>query len=288
MKSNKRPTVMKGIAHAKINLSLHITGKLPNGYHKLDSLVVFTEFGDILELRRANKFILTTCGTFNRELPPSSENIILAALQILEGASTEFKINLEKSIPVSAGLGGGSTNAAQALKLAAALLECPLPNDSDKITSVGSDLPVCLTGKPALVRGFGEKITILDRFFEFPILLVNPNKPVPTGDVYKQLSAVNNPPQTSYPVEGNKCDVIDWLKEQRNDLEAPAFDLCPETKDVLFSLRKQEGCLLARMSGSGGTCFGIFQTMEQTSVAARKIKIGIPEWWVQPTRILPQ
>ncbi len=280
--------MVKGTAHAKLNLTLHVTGKLPNGYHELDSLVVFTEFGDHLELEPAREFLLVANGPFSQVLPPASKNIIHSALRLFEGRGTDFKVSLEKSIPVSAGLGGGSTNATSALRLAANYLGCPLPVDIQKLVAIGSDLPVCLTGKPSIVRGLGEELTILDRFYEFPVLLVNPNKPVQTKEVYRQLSEVDNPPQTPYPVKGNNGDVLTWLKEQRNDLESPAILLCPEIKNILSGLREQEGCVLARMSGSGGTCFGIFQTMEQATGAGREIKLQAPEWWVQPTRILPR
>ena len=276
----------KGTAHAKLNLTLHVTGKLPNGYHELDSLVVFTEFGDQLELEPANRFHLTTKGPFSQALPPQSQNIILSALRLYEGRATDFKILLEKSIPIAAGLGGGSTDASSALHLAAKYLGCPLPVVDKKLVAIGSDLPVCLTGKPAIVKGLGEKLAVLDRFFAFPVLLVNPNKPVQTSLVYQTLAEANNPPQSPYPEDGNQDEVLSWLKEQRNDLESPAILLCPAIKTILAGLREQNGCLLARMSGSGGTCFGIFQTMEQVIGAARRINHQVPEWWVQPTRIL--
>ena len=286
-RGNSNHLMIRGTAHAKLNLTLHVTGRLSNGYHELDSLVVFTEFGDHLALEPAHKFHLKTKGPFSKALPPVSKNIILSTLCHFEGQGTDFKVSLEKSIPVSAGLGGGSTNASTVLHLAANYLGYSLPVDVETLVAIGSDLPVCFSGKPAIVRGLGEKLTILDRFYEFPVLLVNPNKPVQTREVYHQLSEVNNPPQTPYPVQGNKGEVLAWLKEQRNDLESPAIMLCPEIKSILSVLRDQEGWLLARMSGSGGTCFGIFQTMEQAAGAARKIKQHTPEWWVQPTRILP-
>ena len=283
--SNHR--AIAGVANAKINLSLHVTGKLPNGFHEIDSLVVFTGFGDTLELEPAESFSLSTRGPYSKALPQPSENIILSALRLLEERGTCFRVNLEKSIPVSAGLGGGSVNAALALRLASDYLKCPLPTDIRKITSIGSDLPVCLTGKPSMVSGLGEKITVLDSFPEFPLLLVNPNKPVQTQDVYKGLTKVNNSSQTPFPALGSKNDIISWIRDQRNDLEPPALQLCPEIKDILSRLQDQEGCLVARMSGSGGTCFGIFQTAEQVSVAAKTIKQLEPGWWIQPTRILP-
>ena len=283
--SNHR--TIAGVANAKINLTLHVTGKLPNGFHEIDSLVVFTSFGDTLELEPAEGFSLSTQGPYSKALPHPSENIILSALRLLEERGTGFRINLEKSIPVSAGLGGGSVNAALALRLASDYLKYPLPADTRKITSIGSDLPVCLTGKPSMVSGLGEKIAVLGSFPEFPLLLVNPNKPVQTQDVYKGLTKVNNSSQTPFPALGNKNDIISWIREQRNDLEPPALQLCPEIKDILSRLQDQEGCLVARMSGSGGTCFGIFQTAEQVSVAAKAIKQLEPGWWVQPTRILP-
>ncbi len=284
---NSDHRAIAGVANAKINLTLHVTGKLPNGFHEIDSLVVFTDFGDTLELEPAERFSLSTRGPYSKALPHPSENIILTALRLLPERGTGFRINLEKSIPVSAGLGGGSMNAALALRLASNYLTCPLPNDTGKITSIGSDLPVCLTGKPSMVSGLGEKIAVLGGFPEFPLLLVNPNKPVQTQDVYNRLDKVNNSSQTPFPAMGKRIDVITWLREQRNDLEPPALQLCPEIKDILSGLKKQDGCLVARMSGSGGTCFGIFQTAEQVSVAARTIKQLKPWWWVQPTRILP-
>ncbi|MDE2739438.1 MAG: 4-(cytidine 5'-diphospho)-2-C-methyl-D-erythritol kinase, partial [Paracoccaceae bacterium] len=181
--SNHR--AIAGVANAKINLTLHVTGKLPNGFHEIDSLVVFTGFGDTLELEPAERFSLSTRGPYSKALPHPSENIILSALRLLEERGIGFRVNLEKSIPVSAGLGGGSVDAALALRLASDYLKCPLPTDTRKITSIGSDLPVCLTGKPSMVSGLGEKIAVLDSFPEFPLLLVNPNKPVQTQDVYK-------------------------------------------------------------------------------------------------------
>ncbi|MDE2739259.1 MAG: 4-(cytidine 5'-diphospho)-2-C-methyl-D-erythritol kinase [Paracoccaceae bacterium] len=283
--SNHR--AIAGVANAKINLTLHVTGKLPNGFHEIDSLVVFTGFGDTLELEPAERYSLSTHGPYSQALPHPSENIILTALRLLEERGTGFRVNLKKSIPVSAGLGGGSMNAALALRLASNYLKCPLPTDTRKITSIGSDLPVCLTGKPSMVSGLGEKIAVLDSFPEFPLLLVNPNKPVQTQDVYKGLTKVNNSSQTPFPALGNKNDIISWIREQRNDLEPPALQLCPEIKNILSRLRDQEGCMVARMSGSGGTCFGIFQTAEQVSVAAKTIKQLEPGWWIQPTRILP-
>ena len=278
---------MKGIAHAKLNLTLHVTGKRASGYHELDSLVAFTEFGDHLELKPADRFSLRVEGAFSKTLPSVQDNIILSILQLIESKEKSFQLKLFKSIPVAAGLGGGSMDATLALRLATDYLGCPLPDNLDQLTSIGSDLPVCLTGKPSMVKGIGEKITILDDFFDFPVLLVNPNKPVLTREVYESLAEVNNPPQTPYPSGGIKSEVITWLREQRNDLEPPVFQLCPEIKTILSCLREQEGCFLARMSGSGGTCFGLFENDTQVSNAAVAINRFAPEWWVQPTRILP-
>lgn len=266
-------------APAKINLTLHVTGQRADGYHTLDSLVVFCGIGDVLTLQPATKLSLTIIGANAGQLSAHDDNLVVRAARALDptrGAS----VTLEKRLPVASGIGGGSADAAAALRALSRLWQMPFPNAAN-ILALGADVPVCLVGRPARMQGIGNHVTKIDALPEVHIVLVNPGVAVPTPDVFKALSSKHNsamPPQL--PAWRDAADLAVWLATQRNDLEAPARAIAPVIDRALAAIAAQPGVLIARMSGSGATCFGLFATDIAAKLAANAIAADQRQWWV--------
>lgn len=271
-------------APAKINLFLHVLDRYPSGYHELDSLVVFAEVGDELEIIPASDVTLSVVGPMAGSVPVDGSNLILRAASLLRhqfDCAQGAAIKLHKFLPVAAGLGGASSDAAAALRALVSMWGIKV-EDSDLISlaaSLGADLPACLVGLPARVSGVGEKVQPLAAFPSFPILLVNPGLPLSTSEVFSNVE-----PCVRSPLKLDYSDILSSLSAGRNDLEVSAISLAPAVGGLLDLLRSLEGCLIARMSGSGGTCFAIFET-EVDLNHALWVCSEHAGWWVQRTRV---
>ena len=272
---------MKVTAPAKVNLALHVTGKRADGYHLLDSLVVFARYGDELLFEAADEVALEVKGAFAEGVPTGPENLILRAYAAF-GRTKGLRVLLEKNLPHAAGIGGGSSDAAAVLRYGARMgWEMPSPRE---VLALGADVPVCVGARPARMGGIGETLEDVPFVPPLPMVLVNPGVPVPTGPVVQAMASVDNAPRTECVWETPEA-FLDWLGSQRNVLEAPAMGLVPEIGACLDALRAQEGCGLARMSGSGGTCFGLFPRAEDARQAAEAIAEAQPGWWCVATVI---
>lgn len=271
-------------APAKINLALHVTGRRADGYHLLDSLVVFAGVGDTLHAEPAASLSLAITGPQAANLPPSDDNLILRAARSL--GSKGAAITLEKVLPVASGIGGGSADAAATLRLLSRLWSAPMPAPSD-ILALGADVPVCLPCRPVRMSGVGEQLSPLPHALP-PVwfVLANPGVGVSTPDVFRALTCRENPALQDMPHLIDAADLAAFLSLQRNDLESPAQHLTPVIGDVKSALAAQHGCLLARMSGSGATCFGLFASPQSASAAAQAIRAAQPNWWVADAPML--
>lgn len=262
-------------APAKINLALHVTGRRADGYHLLDSLVVFAEVGDHVRVDPAG-LGLTVDGPFADAVPTGPDNLCLRAA---EAAGASVGIALTKNLPVASGIGGGSADAAAVLR-ALARLGHPLPDEPARL---GADVPVCLRApRPARMEGIGEVIAPVPPLPRLELVLANPGVPLSTPAVFRGLGRADNPPMEAVPA-GDAAALTSWLSEQRNDLQAPAIGLVPVIADVLDALTGA-GAILARMSGSGASCFGIFPDRRSAEGAAAAL--GRRGWWAVATRTL--
>lgn len=265
------------LARAKVNLALHVTGRRADGYHLLDSLVVFPGLGDRLEAEPGPGLSLSIDGPFGRDLDAGPANLVMRAAGLFAGGQGAA-LRLEKSLPVASGIGGGSADAAATLRLLARLWRLPLPAP-DAVLGLGADVPVCLAGRSCRMQGIGEALTPV-ALPSFAIVLVNPGVPVPTGAVFAGLASRDNPGLGALPRFPDACALFDWLAGQRNDLEPPAVACAPSIGQALAALAAQPDCRLARMSGSGATCFGLFATLPAALAAADALRRAAPDWWV--------
>ncbi|MCY4543480.1 MAG: 4-(cytidine 5'-diphospho)-2-C-methyl-D-erythritol kinase [Rhodobacteraceae bacterium] len=269
------------VAHAKINLALHILGRRPDGFHEIDSLVVFADFGDRVVLTPNGAPKLKVRGQFARDVPSDASNLAARAAS-LAGAPDDIGIALHKNIPVGAGLGGGSADAAAVMTLLGQRFGCPVPN-VDAVAELGADLPVCLTGRPARVTGIGDGTSPLSGMPRLPLVLVNPGVRLDTATVYGCLGTKFQPPLLPLPGELTRHSLCGWIGRHRNGLLNSAARLAPMILETLTVLTEQAGCRAAAMSGSGATCFGAFHTEQEAGLAAKAILRQRPEWWVRPT-----
>ena len=280
---------MRVFAPAKINLFLHIGSRRADGYHELESLVAFADVGDDLDFETADQTSLNVDGPFAAVLAGEADNIILraaAGAAMLAGHDIPKAITLSKNLPVASGIGGGSSDAAATLR--AFLLEWPRENVklSDFVElakTLGADVPVCFFGHSAWMYGIGDGIERTD-LPELHAVLVNPGVAVSTRDVFAALRDKSGTDIIDWPQDFSDANaVIDFLKIVRNDLEAPALALAPAIGDVLATLRAAPDMKLARMSGSGATCFGLFADQAAAQSAAQTVSQAHPGWWVKAT-----
>lgn len=266
-------------APAKVNLALHVTGQRADGYHLLDSLVTFAAAGDRLAARIAPDLSLSIDGPFADDLGNGPDNLVLRAAALFGTDTPGAALRLLKSLPIASGIGGGSADAAAALRLLARLWGRPLPSGA-AVVALGADVPVCLAGVSCRMQGIGEHITPA-ALPTHALLLVNPGIPVPTGAVFAGLPSRDNPPMPeTLPPLPDAGTLAAFLRSQRNDLEPTAVEIAPVIADVLAAIGTQDGCLLARMSGSGATCFGLFAVHAAADAAAEAIRRYEPGWWV--------
>ncbi|MBU2994144.1 4-(cytidine 5'-diphospho)-2-C-methyl-D-erythritol kinase [Octadecabacter sp. 1_MG-2023] len=268
-------------APAKINLTLHVTGQRDDGYHLLDSLVMFTALGDVVTVTQSNRLTLSIDGPFGADLSANDDNLVLRAARAF-GLDRGAAITLTKNLPLASGIGGGSADAAATLFALSHLWETPLP-DWDTIMSLGADVGVCMSTELTRMSGIGDTVTLIGPTPPLYILLVNPRVEVPTPSVFKALPHKSNAPMPNDMPNSFDAGWLDWLTDQRNDLQAPAIQTAPVIADVLKILASQDGCRLARMSGSGATCFAIFKDAASCLAAAKALSAVQRDWWVQAT-----
>jgi 4-diphosphocytidyl-2-C-methyl-D-erythritol kinase len=276
-------------APAKINLTLRVLGRRADGYHELESLVAFADVADTLTLEPDNKDTLEITGPFAADSGAISDNLVLKALaaaRICIGAVKAGRFSLAKNIPVAAGLGGGSADAAATLRLIAGANEIAL--DDARIMSaaqaVGADVPVCVASRPRIMRGVGELLSDPLNLPPLAGVLVNPRVPLSTRDVFGKFAGAQGGNDLGDLTRG-LGSLIDFLKLHDNDLTPAARACSPVVGEVLQALETLPGVRLVRMSGSGPTCFALFSTPSEAATAARKLARERKDWWVQAVTI---
>jgi 4-diphosphocytidyl-2-C-methyl-D-erythritol kinase len=271
-------------APAKINLHLHVVGRRDDEYHLLDSLVVFAGVGDRLTVSPSDGLTLSLTGPFAAGLDDESDNLVLRAARALAARAAVPAVGrlvLEKHLPVASGIGGGSADAAAALHLLRRFWGLDIdPGDLRRLAqSLGADVPVCLDGRPAIMSGIGEILRPVPKLPDLGIMLVNPGVAVSTREVFRARSGAFSDAAQILDAGWDDADaLIAALRAAKNDLEPPARLLAPAIGDVLDALSATPGCRLARMSGSGATCFGLFDSPAAARAATRTIIRD--EWWV--------
>lgn len=272
-------------APAKVNLYLHVTGRRTDGYHLLDSLVAFADIADVVTVEPAADLTLSYDGPFTGDLPSASaDNLVLRAARALRDAfavTAGARMILTKNLPVASGIGGGSADAAAALRLLAGLWSVDLadPRVAPLALSLGADVPVCLLGRPALMRGIGEELAPTGPLPALGIVLVNPGVGVSTPAVFKARQGAFSVPADWPSDTGSAEAFLTALTLTGNDLEAPACACAPVIADVLRTLRATGGVRLARMSGSGATCFALTGGIAEATAIAKAIHEHQPAWW---------
>jgi 4-diphosphocytidyl-2-C-methyl-D-erythritol kinase len=274
------PRTVRVFAPAKINLTLHVTGRRPDGYHVLDSLVAFASVGDWLILQDSDELRMRVGGPMAEGVPTGEDNLVVQAARFL-GQGRGASITLNKHLPTSSGMGGGSADAAAAMRGLWRLWRLPPPDGSaaEGIVRLGADVPVCLMSAPARMRGIGERVSRVEGFPEAYVVLVNPGVKIDTAAVFRDLTNRENPamPET-LPRFRSAEELASFLREQRNDLEPLVVGGVKQVARTLKALQKTSGVLVSRMTGSGATCFGLYATEAEAKAAAEQVRR--PDWWV--------
>jgi len=272
-------------APAKVNLALHVTGRRADLYHLIDSIAVFAEIGDRIEISSAERLNVSLSGRFAAHAPGDRTDLAWRAAEAFfahTGLEPAVAIRVEKNIPAGAGLGGGSADAAAVLVALDRWFETRIPPLVLGAIGLklGADVPMCLCGAALRARGIGEEIERLQGWPALPLLLVWPGRPVSTAEAFRTLPVRENAPLPALPPPGSVQDTAEWLALCRNDLERPALALTAEIGDALRLLRSHD-CLLARMSGSGSACFGLYADIAAAQAAALALQKDRPGWWVE-------
>lgn len=262
-------------AAAKVNLFLHVTGRRDDGYHLLDSLAVFAGTGDVLHAKPADDLSLSLTGPFAAALAGEQDNLVLRAARALGGRGA--RLTLEKNLPVASGIGGGSADAAAALRLLCRLWKLTPPDLPGIALTLGADVPVCLAGRPSRMGGIGERLDPAPRIPPCGLVLVNPGIAVATADVFRARRGGWSSPAELPRAWPDIGTMARDLRDLRNDLQPPAIALQPAIGDVIAALATTPGCRLARMSGSGATCFGLFDDPGVAAEAASRLRRA--DWW---------
>jgi 4-diphosphocytidyl-2-C-methyl-D-erythritol kinase len=275
------------LAPAKLNLYLHVTGRRADGSHLLDSLVAFTDIGDRLTVEPDDRLALEITGPFARDLAatPREENLVWRAAEALArrlGRAPAARLKLEKNLPAASGIGGGSSDAAAALHGLAALWRAGLnPADLARIgATLGADVPACLAGKSVFVGGIGEQIEKAPVLPPVALVLANPGKALPTTAVFGARQGLFSKANRFVKPPKDAAELAAWLATRGNDLTDAAAGLVPEIRSVLAALGDCVGSLLARMSGSGATCFALFGDAALAEKGASRLRAGHPGWWI--------
>ena len=266
---------MHETAYAKVNLALHVRAREPDGYHRIETIFAFAEDGDRLSVEPADDLTLQIVGPFAGDLSAGEDNLVLKAAHLLRersGAKTGAALTLEKNLPVASGIGGGSADAAAALKLLTRWWGISFEAGAHALaSSLGADVPACILSRTCRGDGRGDELSLVDDLSVegAPLLLVNPRLPLSTAAVFRAWDGVDRGP------------LDDW-RTGRNDLEPPARQIVPEVAEVLRAL---EDATFARMSGSGATCFGLFDSEADRARIADRIHAAFPGWWTLETRL---
>lgn len=288
------------LARAKINLALHVTGRKPDGYHLIETLAVFADYADVVSVARGapGRMGLSVKGPFApalAETVEATDNLAIRAARELGRAVGKrvlppTKLVLTKRIPIAAGLGGGSADAAAALRLLNR--EWDLQFNEEKLAAIGlalgADVPMCLASRPLIATGIGETIRSISGMPAIPIVLAHPGGTVSTADVFARLQPAERTPLPALPNRFHSLlDVIFWLRKARNDLAEPAATVSPLASAAAKALTADSECLFARMSGSGAAAFGIFTTMDAAERAAARLQKAKPGWWIVAAKTGP-
>ena len=274
---------LQALSRVKVNLYLHIIGKRADGYHNLDSLVAFPEIGDEILVSPSNSINLKITGKSKKELN-EKENLILKAIKLLKNRKMGADIHLIKDTPISAGLGGGSSNAAVTLKLLSKLWNVPLP-PINELVLLGADIPVCMDWRLQRMQGIGEKNSFVVSPDFLWIVLLNNGDRVPTNTVFQSVTQNEFSGLINVPRLNEKNILIKFLKSTRNDLEKSAIKNYPAINDLINSLKLTSGCLVARMSGSGSTCFGLYEKKDEAEKAKKHLLNKFPNAWIKVAKI---
>lgn len=269
-------------ARAKVNLNLHVgelireTGHEYCGYHPLSSLVAFADFGDELTCELADETHLDISGPYANDLAADKDNLILNAYDLIAAHADlpPLKFHLVKNLPVASGIGGGSADAAAALRLFGNYAVFPESKWMKFAQKLGADVPVCFKSQTCLMTGIGDKLSVIPNINPQPALLVNPGVALKTGAVFKKFDELSKTAN----IHENPLNIG---MSGRNDLQVPAIQTEPKISDCLKMLQDQTECFVHRMSGSGATCFGFFDSLEATKQASRNIQSAYPKWWVK-------
>ena len=283
-----RARVIREAAPAKINLFLHVVGRRADGYHRIDSLVAFAAIGDTIEVRAARTLTLAIDGPFAEGLAANASNLAFAAAERLRAATGApgAALRLTKRLPIASGIGGGSADAAATLRALRRLWRLPPGYDLRPIAeSLGADVPMCLARVPARVGGIGEELRPVRQFPTMPVVLANPRISLATVEVFRARTGAFGACAPTPPVWPDARGLARWLKRQRNDLYAPAARLAPGIDGVLDELKRAPGARLVRMSGSGATCFALFDTPDAARDAAARLRRRQPAWWIVASRL---
>ncbi|MEO0829692.1 MAG: 4-(cytidine 5'-diphospho)-2-C-methyl-D-erythritol kinase [Pseudomonadota bacterium] len=271
-------------APAKVNLSLHVVGRRTDGYHLLDSLVAFASIGDEVTVRFAPGLSLATEGPNASAVPTDGSNLVLRAANLMSETNANRQgaaLTLTKNLPAASGIGGGSSDAASTLSALSRLWDTPLPAP-EEILALGADVPVCLRRRVTRMGGIGDLLDNVPALPKVWAVLANAGGGVSTPEVFARLERRDGAPMpTEIPKFQSAPELAEWLKTTRNDLERPALSIEPGIGDVLSALRASSGALLARMSGSGGTCFALFARAENAKQARQDLSNNHPGWWVE-------
>jgi 4-diphosphocytidyl-2-C-methyl-D-erythritol kinase len=282
---------IKASAPAKVNLTLHVTGQRDDGYHLLDSLVVFAGVADQLTATIAPDLRIAVTGPFSTGVPTDHSNLMMRAAEVLRSARGVEKgaaLTLEKHLPHAAGIGSGSSDAAATLAMLAELWGvAPLSAMTPEVVELGADVPVCVSApRPLRMSGIGDVLSPVADLPQCALVLVRPPVDVPTGPVFQGLATKQGTPMTHLPQGLDYDGFVRWLLVQRNDLQAPAEAIAPQITEAIAKLKSLPAVSVAGMSGSGATCFGVVKDMATARHVARIVQVAKMDWWVAPAEIL--
>lgn len=292
----QKHSLISRLAPAKINLALHVTDQRQDGYHCLDMIVAFAQYGDRVSAGFAKEDSFSLSGRFCDQIPLSADNLVVKARDLFRQNTSQklppVSLHLEKNLPVAAGIGGGSADAAAAMIALNQLWQTNYSESElyDMGLKLGADVPMCLhsqiIGSPVRVSGIGEEIEILDDFISLHVVMVNDGTELSTPAVFTQLQNRHQAPLQSHIHADNFDDLITLLQNSRNDLYQPAHSIAPNIDKVLKIISDQNAAF-SQMSGSGATCFGIFKSAKEAQQAAEAIKKLYPDWFVVATATFP-
>ncbi|ATG34426.1 putative 4-diphosphocytidyl-2-C-methyl-D-erythritol kinase [Phaeobacter piscinae] len=275
---------VEAFAPAKINLTLHVTGQRADGYHLLDSLVVFADIGDRITVAASDQRSLQVTGPMAAGVPVDASNLMMQAAALMDPARGAVLL-LEKNLPPASGIGGGSSDAAATLRALSELWGLPMPGTQD-VLPLGADVPVCMSPGTQRMRGIGERLDGLPPLPDCAIVLINPGVSVATPAIFRAMGKRDNPAMPAeLPIWDSIGHLATWLKTQRNDLQPSAIQLEPVIGEVLKAL-SGTAPLYHAMSGSGATCYGLYPTEAEAQAAADRLRAADADWWVRAGRLL--